>query len=181
MQAMLPVRRIALRFYTNKSDTVNSWSRFLFTSALCSMTVQKGDQSWVTFPLWMANPSGPSAQPHMRRETTAIGKPNENRQTLCIQFHNTTAANCDLCQRRYYFAWKVMHNFTCSATDETLLVLQQECCQQWNRSVQKKLSSILIVFLSPHQNLWFSRVCKYWQDKTRDTNRSKTSALCWQN
>ena len=54
-------------------------------------------------------------------------------------------------------------------------------CNRIVVSSEIEASPILIVFLSPHQNLWFSRVCKYWQDKIRDTNRSKTNALCWPN
>ena len=143
-----------------------SCSRFLFLSRV--WLFKRETRLAARFPLLVAKPSGPCARP-TRRETTSIGKSNENRHTLC-KFHNTTATNCVLCQRRYYSAE--------SNGDAFVLLRQSLFCNRIVVSSEIEASPILIVFLSPHQNLWFSRVCKYWQDKIRDTNRSKTNALC---
>ena len=107
-----------------------SCSRFLFLSRV--WLFKRETRLAARFPLLVAKPSGPCARP-TRRETTSIGKSNENRQTLC-KFHNTTATNCVLCQRRYYSAESNGDAFV-SLRVQSIIVLQPNCCQQWNRSI----------------------------------------------
>ena len=107
-----------------------SCSRFLFLSRV--WLFKRETRLAARFPLLVAKPSGFCARP-TRRETTSIGKSNENRQTLC-KFHNTTATNCVLCQRRYYSAESNGDAFV-SLRVQSIIVLQPNCCQQWNRSI----------------------------------------------
>ena len=145
-----------------------SCSRFLFLSRV--WLFKRETRLAARFPLLVAKPSGPCARP-TRRETTSIGKSNENRQTLC-KFHNTMLQIVSYAKDGIILLKAmVMLSFHYGFS-------QSLFCNRIVVSSEIEASPILIVFLSPHQNLWFSRVCKYWQDKIRDTNRSKTNALC---